>query len=215
MAVTTTKKTTATKPTTKNVEPKESANEQSMKNEIESLKAQIALLIKDAASGQKSESNDPERDIIVVSLTRGRLNLSTEGHGHGDIYSFEAFGDELAIPYADLKQILKNYGSFAKAGLFYICDEEFVEKQRLKTVYEKIVGVEKFEELFGLPRDKFTNIYSKMLKGQQENFSEIMIDKLVANEDIDANIVNIVGEKTGKKIYDIVDARKKSLELKE
>lgn len=52
-----------------------------------------------------------------------------------------------------------------------------------------------------------------MMPAQQLIFSEILADKLVDGEDIDANIINAVADKTEKDIYGIVKTRKKSIEI--
>lgn len=196
----------------------ESAAEDKYKNEIEELKNQIALLMKNATSTQQVQENlnDPDRDILVVSLTRGLLNLSTKGHGHGEVYRFNDFGDDQMIPYGDLKEIIRSNKKFTTNGNFYICDETVIEKQRLKKAYEKIVSKEQFDSLFTEKKDKFIKLFDKMTTSQQLIFSDILTDKLVNDEDVDANIVRLVADKTGKKvdeIYKTVEIRKKSKEI--
>jgi len=206
----------ATKKTAKVEEPvTELTMEEKYKQELDELKNQMALLLKDAARPTETQENlnDPERDIIVVSLTRGILNLATEGHGHGEVYRFDKFGDEMTIPYSDLKKIINKNKSFTVNGNYYIYDETVIEKQRLKKAYEKIVSKEQFEELFALPKDKFLNIFDKMMEAQQVMFSEILTDKLVDGDDIDANIINAVADRTGKDIYTIVKDQLKTKEI--
>lgn len=207
---------TVAKKTTKVVEPViETTSDDKYKSEIEELKSQIALLMKNATSTQQVQENlnDPDRDILVVSLTRGVLNLSTKGHGNGEVYKFKDFGDDQTIPYGDLKDVIRNNKSFTVNGNYYICDETVIEKQRLKKAYEQIVSKEQFESLFTEQRDKFLRIFDKMMPAQQLIFSEILADKLVDGEDIDANIINAVADKTNKDIYGIVKTRKKSKEI--
>jgi len=206
----------ATKKTAKVEEPvTELTMEEKYKQELDELKNQMALLLKDAARPTETQENlnDPERDIIVVSLTRGILNLATEGHGHGEVYRFDKFGDEMTIPYSDLKKIINKNKSFTVNGNYYIYDETVIEKQRLKKAYEKIVSKEQFEELFALPKDKFLSIFDKMMEAQQIMFSEILTDKLVDGTDIDANIINAVADRTGKDIYTIVKDQLKTKEI--
>ena len=207
---------TVAKKTTKAVEPViETTSDDKCKSEIEELKSQIALLMKNATSTQQVQENlnDPDRDILVVSLTRGVLNLSTKGHGNGEVYKFKDFGDDQTIPYGDLKDVIRNNKSFTVNGNYYICDETVIEKQRLKKAYEQIVSKEQLESLFTEQRDKFLRIFDKMMPAQQLIFSEILADKLVDGEDIDANIINAVADKTNKDIYGIVKTRKKSKEI--
>ena len=207
---------TVAKKTAKAVEPViETTSDDKYKSEIEELKSQIALLMKNATSTQQFQENlnDPDRDILVVSLTRGVLNLSTKGHGNGEVYKFKDFGDDQTIPYGDLKDVIRNNKSFTVNGNYYICDETVIEKQRLKKAYEQIVSKEQFESLFTEQRDKFLRIFDKMMPAQQLIFSEILADKLVDGEDIDANIINAVADKTNKDIYGIVKTRKKSKEI--
>lgn len=211
-----------TKTTAEKAEPVEpTIVEDDYKKEIAELKAQIALLVQNAAANQQIQPvqenlNDPDRDILVVSLTRGLLNLSTKGHGHGEVYRFNDFGDDQMIPYGDLKEIIRSNKKFTTNGNFYICDETVIEKQRLKKAYEKIVSKEQFDSLFTEKKDKFIKLFDKMTTSQQLIFSDILTDKLVNDEDVDANIVRLVADKTGKKvdeIYKTVEIRKKSKEI--
>lgn len=193
----------------------ENTADEKYKSEIEELKNQIALLMKSATSTQQVQENpnDPDRDVLVVSLTRGVLNLSTEGHGNGEVYRFNKFGEEQIVPYGNLKDIIKNNKSFTINGNYYICDEYTVEKQRLSKSYEKIVSKEQLEELFAEPKDKFLRVFDKMMPVQQLIFSEMLTDKLVNGDDVDANITNVVAEKTNKNIYEIVKTIKKTKEI--
>ena len=46
-----------------------------------------------------------DKDILVVSLYDGILNVSTDGYGQGENYQFTYFGEEQTIPLSDLKRL--------------------------------------------------------------------------------------------------------------
>ena len=134
-------------------EPEVSASEEALKKQLQELQNQMALMMKvqNNPTPQK-EIIDLERDVFVVSLVRGSLNLSTEGDGHGYIYKFEHFGEELAIRYSDLKLIVKSNKKMLNKGRFYIYDDEFIKQQRLEQTFNKIMSKEEMETFYNVAR---------------------------------------------------------------
>jgi len=197
---------------------KESTSEELFKKqaqELQELKEQMALMMKVQNNPvPQKEFIDVERDVFVVSLVRGRLNLATKGDGAGFIYKFEHFGEETPVKYSDLKLIVQNNRKMLNKGRFYIYDEDFIKQQRLKQTFDKILSKEEMEKLYSAKKEVFIKAFNKMIPAQQGMFTALLIDALREGNDIDANIVQVVSEKIDRNIYDMVKESKLYATLK-
>lgn len=157
--------------------------------------------------------NDNNKDITLTSLTVGELNLSTEGYGQGEVYTFSHYGEQQAVPYEDLKKLIKNNKRFFEGGNVFINDEEVVKEQKLVNVYKKLLSYEQMEKIFSEDRDVFEEIYKGMTGNQKETLKGIIFDKLNENEkSVDMNIVQILNEDMGIDIMSDFKAQKKLFE---
>lgn len=160
-----------------------------MKQEIEELKKIIKASF---AQPQEIISNNQDRDILFTSLYPGILNLSTEGYGKGDVFTFEKFGEEVNIPYSQARQIIRNNKSFITGGLVFISDDEIIKSERLTNDYKKILNKEKLLKTFEMNKNEFKDIFEAMTDSQKEILHQTMINRLVAGKDVDMNMVSIV-----------------------
>lgn len=157
--------------------------------------------------------NDNNKDVTLTSLTVGELNLSTEGYGQGEVYTFSHYGEQQAVPYDDLKKLIKNNKRFFEGGNVFINDEEVVKEQKLVNVYKKLLSYEQMEKIFGEDRDVFEEIYKGMTENQKETLKGIIFDKLNENEkSVDMNIVQILNEDMGIDIMSDYRNQKKLFE---
>lgn len=139
--------------------------------------------------------NDSNRDVTLTSLTVGELNLSTEGYGQGEIYTFSHYGEQQTVPYEDLKKLIKNNKRFIEGGNVFINDEEVVKEQKLVNVYKKLLSYEQIEKIFSEDKGTFEKIYQSMTQNQKETLKGIIFDKLNKDEkSVDMNIVQILND---------------------
>lgn len=139
--------------------------------------------------------NDSNRDVTLTSLTVGELNLSTEGYGQGEVYTFSHYGEQQTVPYEDLKKLIKNNKRFIEGGNVFINDEEVVKEQKLVNVYKKLLSYEQIEKVFSEDKGTFEKIYQSMTQNQKETLKGIIFDKLNKDEkSVDMNIVQILND---------------------
>ena len=139
--------------------------------------------------------NDSNRDVTLTSLTVGELNLSTEGYGQGEVYTFSHYGVQQIVPYEDLKKLIKNNKRFIEGGNVFINDEEVVKEQKLVNVYKKLLSYEQIEKIFSEDKGTFEKIYQSMTQNQKETLKGIIFDKLNKDEkSVDMNIVQILND---------------------
>ena len=157
--------------------------------------------------------NDNNKDVTLTSLTVGELNLSTEGYGQGEVYTFTHYGEQQTIPYEDLKKLIKNNKRFIEGGNVFINDEEVVKEQKLVNVYKKLLSYDEIEKIFSEDKNTFEKIYKGMTKNQKEALKGIIYDKLDKNEkSVDMNIVQILNDDMGIDIMNDYRNQKKLFE---
>ena len=203
MSSTTTKKSTIKKNNdTVTVSKEEYENLLNQMKEMQTMFAQIT-------SQQQPVQNitqyigENNKDVVVTSLTVGQLNLSTEGYGQGEIYTFEHIGEEQSIPLEDLKKIIKNNKSFVEGGNFFINDDDVVKSQKLTNIYKKLLSYNEMLDLFNKDRSVFEKIFANMTANQKETLKRIIFEKLNENEkSVDMNIVQVINDNLGIDIMD-------------
>nr|DAW55139.1 MAG TPA: hypothetical protein [Caudoviricetes sp.] len=181
---------------TNEIEDLKNENKQ-LKDSIDDLKVKIALLLNNALP----KNSDDTEDIEVISMCGQMLNLSTEGYGHGNIYSFNKFGESMPIPKDELKRIILNNRSFAEQGLFYVNDNDFVNTIGfLKVAYKKIINYDTMNSLFSQDPKSFMEMFRGLTNAQKDTFVSLLVDKILNGEQIDMNIVQECGKIIGKDI---------------
>ena len=181
---------------------------ENLKSELDILKSQINLIMQNINNSSKNISNSIDEDILVISMCNWKLNLSTEPMGAGTIYQFNSFGEEQMIPRDDLKKIIKVNSKFAREGLFYIADEDFIKSEKLSSIYSKLLNVEEIKNLLNSNKDSFEKIFKSLSETQKDTFIDLISKKLLNNEDIDMNIVSICSEISKRDIKEEIEQAK-------
>lgn len=176
-----------------------------MQKQMEEMQKMMAQLAKQqpVETATVKEKLSADEDIVVVNLCEGELNLSTEGLGQGTVYTFNQKGEELPIPLADLKAIVRSNKSFAQGGAFYILDERAVKECKLATHYKRLLTDEQILNLFDNSADKVIELYKLAPKTQQDIIVDAIINKRYNKEKVDANILLELGELCGKDLMSI------------
>lgn len=171
-----------------------------MQNQLAQLKAENEAFknrqVEDINEDEEEINGDT--DIPVISQTVGKLVLSTDGNGMGTIYRFDGFGEVHDIPFADLKDIVKNKPRFAKEGAYYISNAQAVKKLRLTREYESIVDNKLFEHILDEKSDIVINTYKNAPKLQQEQIISMIEEKINKGQDVDGNVLVKIGKLCGK-----------------
>lgn len=172
-----------------------------MQNQLAQLKAENEAFKNMQVENTHEEDGEEitaDTDIPVISQTIGKLVLSTDGNGMGTIYRFDSFGEVHDIPFADLKDIVKNKPRFAKEGAYYISNTQAVKKLRLSKDYEHIVNNDIFAHILDEDSDTVIKAYKNAPKLQQEQIVSMIEDKIDRGQDVDGNILVKIGKLCGK-----------------
>jgi len=155
--------------------------------------------------------------IKVMSLNPYELNLTTERNGRGKIFSFKDFGEVKNILYGDLVLIIETHGSFLNQGRFVVLDQRVIRRHGLDESYGKLLTKENFELILdGRLSDNSSGNQSDAVKlfesandVQREAVSQIFVDKILAEEDVDLNFLDRLSRIIN---YSIVDKARKTRE---
>ena len=137
--------------------------------------------------------------IKVMSLIPYELNLSTERHGKGRIFTFRGYGKTKRIIYQELEKIIEENRHFLERGFFVILDKRVVRKHGLDDIYKSIMNKEKMDMILlgfqgGEVKENDILSFAKSApKEQQKILATMVIDKRINGETIDLNLFDKLG----------------------
>lgn len=161
-----------------------------LKNQIEQIQNQMnALLQQFAMLNLNNSVNNQDKDIEVVSLVDATLLISTTGRSDGKIYEFKKQFESQPIPVGDLKEIVRAMPRTARDGYFYILDSDFVRENGLSSSYRNILNDTEMANIFNLNSVDFVETYKKVSDAQRKVIENMLINKRLMGEEVDANIM--------------------------
>ena len=175
-----------------------------LKENIESMETKLDFLFKqlNALMQQSNSQSDGEKEIEVINLCVGQLVLSTTGKSDGRRYDFEEQFENRLIPENDLKEIVRAMPNTIKNGMCFINDSEFVRNNKLSSIYKTILDADGLYNIFNSSAD-FLKKYHSASKIQKTIIENMVIDKSINGEEIDANILKVLSKETGKDFMNI------------
>ena len=198
---------TTTKTTTTNIQDIESITKENneLKAQMSQMQEQMNTLLQQFAmlnlSGQNF--NQQDKDIDVVSLVNATLLISTNGRSDGKVYKFTKQFESRPIPESDLKEIVRAMPRTAREGYFYILDSDFIRNNGLSSSYRNILTQTEMANIFSLNSKEFMEKYSYVSDAQKKIIENMLINKRLMNEDVDANIMLALQKATGRNYMEI------------
>lgn len=185
-----------------------------LKKENESLKANVDQLnekmnllmeqmLKMGQMNVSATAQDSNRDVEVYSMVIGKLILSTTGKSDGKMYIFNEQFESQPIPFNDLKEICRTMKPFAQNGKFFINDDAVVRELGLVSSYRSILDAYKLQNIFSLSPAEFIAEYERVNKAQKAVIENMVANKCLMDEDIDANILKALSKATGRDYMNI------------
>lgn len=209
MATSNTRKSSSAKTTTEttNVQDIESITKENneLKAQMSQMQEQMNTLLQKFAmlnlSGQNF--NQQDKDIDVVSLVNATLLISTNGRSDGKVYKFTRQFESQPIPESDLKEIVRAMPRTAREGYFYILDSDFIRNNGLSSSYRNILTQTEMANIFSLNSKEFMEKYSYVSDAQKKIIENMLINKRLMNEDVDANVMLALQKVTGRNYMEI------------
>lgn len=182
-------------------------------NENEALKAQIAaqqeqmnkmmaqmeMMSKMMAGVSAQPQQDAtKRNITFISMVKGGLTLKGTRFYHID----KQFGKRI-FPETEARIILNNMPETIQSGLVYIPDRAFIEENELSDYYVNLIDDKTLKSLLTQKPEYVMEIYDNACNEQKKIILDMVVDKKLNGEDVDANIVAQLSKACGKDLINI------------
>lgn len=163
------------------------------------MMAQLKVMMQaQAASNPAVVEEKSAKSIKFISLVPGGLNLKGNRMYHID----KQFAYKL-IPEAEARAIVTNMPNTIANGMVYIADKEFVTKCDLDGVYEEILSDKQLKELLSRNAGDIIEIFKNAGPAQKQIIVDMVSNKRLNGEYVDANIVVELSKACGKNLMEI------------
>lgn len=191
---TTTKKATA--PTTPVVDTeKEQLKAQLAEQQrcMEEMMAQIQVLMQaQSNSTMPTKSVNPNKQIVFINMTSGGLNLKGTRMYHID----NQFGAK-SVQESEARVIVANMPNTIADGYVYIPDNEFLESCNMGGVYDGMLNDEQMKTLLNQDANYVCNVFENATDSQKRIIIDMVSDRQLNGNPVDANILVRLGKLTG------------------
>lgn len=166
-----------------------------LKQQIEEMKAQTALMSQMIANQQPQveKKSDPNKRIEFVNLTHGTLVLRGSR-----LYEIVGQFNKRDFSDNEARLILNNSHNAVANGLVYITDAEFVKENNLADIYESLLNDKDLKTLLSKNASKVIEIYQNSNSSQRKIILDMIESKQLNTQDVDANILMKLSEMSNK-----------------
>lgn len=171
---------------------------ENLKSEVEALKAQIALLMSAVSNQNAPVAKASKRKIKFVNLSVGSTVLKGTR-----IWRVDNQFDVIDFYEDEAKAIVNNSRNLVYKGYVYIDDAEFVEENQLAEVYRRLISVEDMRNLFDKDARTVIELYKNAEKGQKDAIEQMIVDRKLNGQEVDANIAVQIGKLCGRDLLNI------------
>ena len=191
--------TVATATTDKDI----SSENESLKKQMEEMKAQMEAMSKmlaEAKSAPVAEKSgvNKDRNITFVNLTNGTAVLRGNS-----FWKLEGRFASRTFLEREARIIVNNMPNMIRSGMVYITDAQFVEDNDLSEVYLNILSDKDLKELLSHDASYVVDVYKNVSDGQKNIIIDMIVDKVLAGEKVDNNVLVELGRLSGKDLINI------------
>ena len=191
--------TVATATTDKDI----SSENESLKKQMEEMKAQMEAMSKmlaEAKSAPVTEKSgvNKDRNITFVNLTNGTAVLRGNS-----FWKLEGRFASRTFLEREARIIVNNMPNMIRSGMVYITDAQFVEDNDLSEVYLNILSDKDLKELLDHDASYVVDVYKNVSEGQKNVIIDMIVDKVLAGEKVDNNVLVELGRLSGKDLINI------------
>ena len=164
--------------------------------EMADLKAQMELLLKSLSNKEeKKEDNitkNNKKTIKFINMTTGGFTIRGTRLYHLDKqFDFQVFSENEA------RVIVNNMPNSVANGQLYIADHDFVEACELDYVYENLIDDKTLKNLLNKNSEDVCEIYKNASDFQKKIIVDMVTEKQINQEKIDANVLVDLGKLCG------------------
>jgi len=182
----------------KNIIEKQEQRIKEQDNQLLEIKQQLDLLLKGSLINSYKEDKKTKRTIKFVNMTSGGFTIRGNR-----LYHLDKQFDSISFSESEAKTIIANMPQSIANGFLYIADKDFVEECELDGVYETLIDEKTLRNLLNNDSSEVCNIYKNASDEQKKIIVDMIINKKINKEPVDANILVELGNLCGQKLIDI------------
>ena len=181
-----------------------SAENESLKKQMEEMKAQMEAMSKMLAEAKSAPVTvdksgvNKDRNITFVNLTNGTAVLRGNS-----FWKLEGRFASRTFLEREARIIVNNMPNMIRSGMVYITDAQFVEDNDLSEVYLNILSDKDLKELLSHDASYVVDVYKNVSEGQKNVIIDMIVDKVLAGEKVDNNVLVELGRLSGKDLINI------------
>lgn len=167
--------------------------------ELEAKMAEMEETTSDSVDLVSDEPVEPpaNKNIKLMSLYYGTLNLATQPNGGGRIVSFNKYGQIRNVLYSTLIDIVNTNRRFSEEGYFYIMDSNAVYHLGLSEFYkDRVIPKSAIDGILDYDASEIPAIVGNLSEAQKDIVEHIILDKMNKGT-ADLNKVEVVGKALG------------------
>ena len=191
------------KVTSDKVNPDVSSENELLKKQLVEMQEKMEAMSKKLAEAnttpvaEKSGVNK-DRNITFVNLTNGTAVLRGNS-----VWKLEGRFASRTFLEREARIIVNNMPNMIRSGMVYITDAQFVEDNDLSEVYLHILSDKDMKELLNHDASYVVDVYKNVSEGQKEVIINMIIDKKLAGEKVDNNVLVELGQLSGKDLINL------------
>ena len=160
---------------------------------MQEMMAQIALLMKaQSASVAPAEQPKKQNNIKFINLTAGSMNLrGTRMYNIPKQFGFKMLGE------AEARLVVNNMPNAIADGYIYIANKAFVHECELDDLYANMLDEAQLKALLNENANDVCEVYKNASEGQKRIILDMVSDKRLNGQPVDANILVELGKLSG------------------
>ena len=167
----------------------------SQEKEMSDLKAQMEMLLK-SLSNKEEKDNDKiknnKKTIKFINMTTGGFTIRGTRLYHLDKqFDFQVFSE------SEARVIVNNMPNSIANGQLYIADHNFVEECELDYIYESLIDENTLKDLLNKNSEDVCEIYKNASDSQKKIIVDMITEKQINEEKVDANVLVDLGKLCG------------------
>lgn len=167
----------------------------SQEKEMSDLKAQMEMLLKSLSNKEEKENNktkNNKKTIKFINMTTGGFTIRGTRLYHLDKqFDFQVFSE------SEARVIVNNMPNSIANGQLYIADHNFVEECELDYIYESLIDDKTLKDLLNKSSEDVCEIYKNASDSQKKIIVDMITEKQINEEKIDANVLVDLGKLCG------------------
>lgn len=175
---------------------------EALKKQLEELQAQMKMMAEMVASSNKTDVavSEPKKDryITFVNMTTGSVVLKGN-----NVYQIEGQFNKRRFLEREARIIVNNMKNAIELGYVYIADADFVRECELEDTYSTLLDDNTLKELLKHDSGYVVETYKNVADGQKQIIVNMLEEKKVNGEFVDANVLIEIGKLAHRDLINI------------